>query len=93
MTLRDARLILRPNFAPAHPGFGFAELVELLRTQDGGPMVDAALGAEGPAYAGSDPDPVAVMPVSASGADRFVRSVHLPGQEGSYVVFAASAPV
>lgn len=144
MTLRDAGLILRPNFAPAHPGFGFAEIVELLRTQVGGPMVDAALAAEGPTYAGSDPDPVAVMPVwgfvpegdsddvlissarlwgtdlliealrvedvddpvpvssvrdrhagwmCASGADRLVKAVQLPGQEGSYVVFAASAPV
>jgi hypothetical protein len=142
--LHDCGFLLPATFEPALPDYGFGEVVEDLRAALGGPFVDAALAASDVPAQGSEPAPVALMPVWAfepevagddvllssatlwganllvealrvedfddptpvpsvrerfdrwaagAGAERALAPVRLPGRNGCYVVFAASAPL
>ena len=83
-SLQDYGLILPPAFATASDAFGYRDAVDLVRQAVGGTLVDAALFSGGRPGPGSDPDPVAAMPVWAfepecAGSDVLVSSARLWG--------------
>jgi hypothetical protein len=63
-SLRNYGLVLRASFEPALPGYGFGDVVDHLRASIGGHIVEAALTGASPGV-GSEPAPVAIMPVWA----------------------------
>lgn len=85
-SLQDYGLILPPTFACVPAPFGFQEAVELIRRAVGGHFVIAALTAGGRPGPGSDPDPIAAMPVwpfepECRGADVLLSSARLWGTD------------
>ena len=83
-SLQDYGLILPPAFAAASDAFGFPDAVDLVRQAVGPIFVDAALFSGGRPGPGSDPDPVAAMPVwpfepERAGSDVLVSSARLWG--------------
>ena len=83
-SLQDYGLILPPAFAAASDAFGFPDAVDLVRHALGATFVDAALFSGGRPGSGSDPDPVAAMPVwpfepERAGPDVLVSSARLWG--------------
>lgn len=76
-SLQDYGLILPPTFTSAPGSFGLQKAVELVRQAVGEHFVDAALSAGGRPGPGSDPDPIAAMPVWAFESERCGSDVML----------------
>ncbi len=63
--VQDYGFILAPSLEPGGPGYGFADVIDHLRTSLGAPFADAALAAAERTAPDRDPPPAALMPVWA----------------------------
>jgi hypothetical protein len=79
--LNDYGFILRAILEPALPGYGFADVIDHLRTTIGAPLADTALAAAERSVPAAEPAPAALMPVWAFEPDGGSEDVMLGSGE------------